>query len=192
MPKTDMPSAVPATCTVAQFGAHIGMNPRGVRDLISRGVVLKDARERVLLDESRLRYIASLRDVKAKHGGTLADARAKLAEAQLVEQNLKNLRLTGDLISIADAQVAWGKFGAVVRSSVMSIPSRARQIMPHLTAHDGLALRGLCVDVLTEAAENLDGGDVVGSSRDDLVADRDEITIPARQSPRQKRQKLNA
>lgn len=192
MPKKDATAAEPKTCTVAQFGAHIGMSARGVRDLISRGVVLKDSRERVLLDESRLRYIDSLRDVKSKHGGTLADARAKLAEAQLVEQNLKNLKLTGDLISIADAQVAWGKFGAVVRSSILSIPSRARQAMPHLTAHDGQTLRGLCVDVLTEAAENLDGGDVVGSSRDDLVADRDEIAIPPRQAARQKRQKLNA
>lgn len=182
----------PLTMTVAQFGAHIGMNPRGVRDLISRGIVVKDRKDRVLVDESRLRYIGSLREVKAKHGGTLADARAKLAEAQLVEQNLKNLKLTGDLISIADAQVAWGKFATVVRSSVMSIASRARQEMPHLTAHDGQALRALCVDVLTEAAENLDGGDVVGSSRDDLAVGRDEITPPTRQRPRVKRQKLDA
>lgn len=192
MPRQRKAADDAVTCTVAEFAQDIDMNPRGVRDLIGKGIVVRNERGRVKLVESRHRYINSLRETKAKHGGSLADARAKLAEAQLVEQNLKNLKLTGDLISIADAQVAWGKFGAVVRSSILSIPSRARQVMPHLTAHDGQTLRGLCVDVLTEAAENLDGGDVVGSSRDDLAADRDEIAIPPRQAARQKPQKLNA
>jgi len=184
------PKITAQTVTVAEFGHDIDMNPRGVRDLIAKGIVIRDGRGRILLVESRHRYINSLREVKSKHGGSLADARAKLAEAQLIEQNLKNQKMLGDLISVSDAQTAWGRFATVVKSSVLAIPSRARALIPHLTAHDGQTLRQLCTDVLVEAAENLEGGDVVGADRADLKVEPGEIIIPAQ--PKRRAKKLNA
>jgi phage terminase Nu1 subunit (DNA packaging protein) len=174
--------------TVSQFAVHIGIRTRGVYELIETGVVVKGDNGKVLVDESRLRYIAHLRDAKAKHGGGLADARAKLAEAQLVEQTLKNQKMLGDLISVGDASVAWGRFATVVKSSVLAIPSRARAMIPHLTAHDGQTLRQLCTDILTEAAENLEGGDVVGADRGSIEVEPGEIVIPAQpKKPRKAR-----
>lgn len=180
MPKNSYMSPE-TTCTTGELAEALGISLRTVRDLMSRGLIVKGKHGHVLLWESVKRYTDHLRDTKAKHGGdgSLTSARAKLTEAQLVEQQLRNAKLTGDLISVSDAQVAWGRFGSVVKSSVLAIPSRARQLIPHMTAHDGQTLRQLCVDVLNEAAENLEGGDVAGATKDEIVADVDEIIVPA-------------
>lgn len=145
----------------------VGISSRAVQDYVAKGVLTLDAQHRILKDESLLRYCEHLRHQaqgrKGESGIDLASARAELTQAQLVEQKLRNDKLRGQVLTLDEVREGWGRFAMSVRTSVLSIPSRARATIPHLTPHDGETLQNICRDVLTDAAAELADGAVAGA-----------------------------
>jgi phage terminase Nu1 subunit (DNA packaging protein) len=61
--------------------------------------------------------------------GRLAAAQANLAE-------IKAAKLRGSLVEAAEVEATWGGVLRTVRASMLAVPSRVSQRLPHLTAHD--------------------------------------------------------
>ncbi|WP_244511610.1 MULTISPECIES: DNA packaging protein [unclassified Rhizobium] len=62
--------------------------------------------------------------------------RLRLVKEQADAAALKNAMLRRDLVDAAEVEREWASMLRMVRTSVLAVPSRLRQTMPHLTAHD--------------------------------------------------------
>lgn len=73
---------------------------------------------------------------RTPRGSTLTDAatREKNAKADLAE--LEYLRKAGELVSARDVEQAWAEMVAQMRAAVLSVPSKAKQRLPHLSQAD--------------------------------------------------------
>lgn len=140
-----------------EIGALLGISARKVRDLSDQGIVVKLGRGYYDLEESVRRYCAHLREVAAGRMGRtkeidLVEENAKLKRAQREETELKIARMRGELIPRDEVQEPMDRFASIVKQHVLSIPSRSRQRIPHLTGHDEKVLQQICRDILEEAS----------------------------------------
>jgi terminase small subunit / prophage DNA-packing protein len=64
-----------------------------------------------------------------KERGRLAAAQADIAEPKAAKRR-------GTLVDAAEVEAAWGGVLRTIRASMLAVPSRVSQRLPHLTAHD--------------------------------------------------------
>lgn len=168
-------SLLPATCTGVQLAEILGIAPRNVREWAQKGVLVRAAGGRYAVQPSIKAYISHLREQAAgratTHGGNLADERALLTATQRQIQELKLAQLRGDVLTLEEVSESWSSFATSVKGMVLALPGKARQTIPHLTAHDGETLKRICRDSLTELAQEV-GAVVIGA--DEKVLDDDE------------------
>lgn len=136
------------------------VNDRTVRDLHERGLVVKLKRGKYDLCASVSLYVEHLRDVASGRGDedssiSLTQERARLTREQADERELRNKALRGDLVSAEAVKREWVDVLRVVRSKILAVPSRVRQSLAHLTAHDVAEID----DELRRALEELANGD---------------------------------
>ncbi len=62
--------------------------------------------------------------------------RARLVKEQADNAALKNAALRRELVPAAEVEREWSGILRQVRSNVLAVPSRLRQMLPHLTSHD--------------------------------------------------------
>lgn len=169
----DIVSALPEKCTQGAFAQLIGVSIRTVRDLRLRGVLKADKAGNIYVLAALHEYHKALRAQAQGRSGQdgldLASERAKLTRLQIEEQEMKNATTRGGLLKLEDVKVGWGRFATVVRTSVLSIPSKARSRIPHMTAHDGEVLGEICRDVLMDAADEISDGAVPGAEKEPLT-----------------------
>lgn len=142
-----------------QLGEVLGLNERTVRELVDRGIVTRTSRGRYDLFGSVLAYVEHLRSVAAGRGGEAASydltrERARLAKEQADERELRNATLRGELVEAEAVRREWSDVLRGVRSRILSVPSRVRQSLPHLTAHDVERIDGELRRALEEAARD--------------------------------------
>lgn len=142
-----------------EIGRWIGISGQKVRMLSDKNIVVKLGRGKYDLEQSILNYCAHLREVAAGRMGRnkeidLVEENAKLKRAQREETELKIERLRGNLVDRAEIQPAFDTFGQIVRQHMLSMPSRARQRLSHLTGHDEKVLQEIVRDILEEASVN--------------------------------------
>lgn len=85
---------------------------------------------------------------------SLTAERARLAKEQADAAELKNAILRRDLVAASDVEREWSAILRKVRAAVMAVPSRMRQTLPHLTAHDVQVLDAELRRVLEELASD--------------------------------------
>lgn len=124
-----------------ELARALGVSSRTVRKLAARGLVVKTARGAYDLVPSIQRYCEHLRSVAAGHGGEdaaldLATERARLAKEQADGHALKNAAARAELVPVPEVERRWADILRRVRSGLLAVPSRSRQRLPHLTAHD--------------------------------------------------------
>lgn len=142
-----------------ELAALLGIAPRNVRELASRGI-LKAKRKGVYdLRESVNGYCEHLRGVASGRGGErqvyeLTAERARLAKEQADERAMRNAVSRGELVRAEDVSREWQDVLRKVRAAILATPSRVRQRSPHLTAHDVEALDGELRRALEEAAKD--------------------------------------
>ena len=157
---------LPATVSQAEIAELLGISTRVVRDYVTRGIILSSPQPgRYLTIPSIHGYLTSLRNKAmgraSEDGPSLADERAR-NEAVVRQMNEIKLRqIQGEVLTLAEVDEQWSSLAQGVRLQVMSIPSKARSTIPHLTPHDAEVLRGICTDVLRQAAEDAEG--VIGT-----------------------------
>jgi phage terminase Nu1 subunit (DNA packaging protein) len=76
--------------------------------------------------------------------GTIASSytrqREELVRAQTEAQQLRNAQLRGELVSVVDVERAWTAMCTTVRATLLAVPSRVVQQLPHLTRADQAVL----------------------------------------------------
>jgi len=123
-----------AAVTADLLGRLMGVSQRTVRDLATRGIVVK-AGGRGLYDLPRsvAGYCAHLRDQAAGRAGDaqagLAAQRARQAKEQADALAMKNAVARGELVPASDVRTTWAAILTDVRSSILAVPSR----LPELT-----------------------------------------------------------
>jgi phage terminase Nu1 subunit (DNA packaging protein) len=136
---------------------YLACNVRTVEKYAEQGLVHRIGRGRydlklsVSLVTAHLRKQASL---QVSQDGR-EDAVAENVAMRKVERRMKELRLAqmeGTSITIQEVEDAWAELVTANRQLVLSIPSRARAELPHLTGQDQKDLMALCHEILTETA----------------------------------------
>jgi len=146
-----------AGATAAQLAKVFGCHERRIFELANKGIVVRaKAKGRFEFLPSIHAYIAHLEKIAAGREGdnTLASVRTELEKEKTENFRLKNAALRSDLVSREEITEGWLRIVKAVRGAVLAIPTKARQKLPHLTAHDGEALAKICRDALTDVAES--------------------------------------
>lgn len=85
---------------------------------------------------------------------SLTAERARLAKEQADAAEIKNAVLRRDLVVASEVEREWSAVLRKVRSSIMAVPSRMRQTLPHLTPHDVQVLDAELRAVLEDLAHD--------------------------------------
>lgn len=89
----------------------------------------------------------------AKAGSVAEGARARKWTADARRSELDLRKREGELVSAAEVDRRWAAIGVQLRNDLRGLPTRARQLLPHLTAKDALALDGLVREALELLAD---------------------------------------
>ncbi|MCP4935943.1 MAG: DNA packaging protein [bacterium] len=156
----------PLQLSKSGFAKKVGITPGRVSQLIRKGLPVDDdgkidvARGRLWIAENVNPIRAAAQKQESlplgdeRQQATLTSERIRLASEQADAASLKNARLRGELVPAIEVENEWAAILRKVRAGVMAVPSRIRQQLPHLTAHDielidgelRQALEGLAVD----------------------------------------------
>jgi phage terminase Nu1 subunit (DNA packaging protein) len=83
-----------------------------------------------------------------------AEDRAREARARAVLMSLKARKLSGSLVDAEQVRNTWLSAMATVRAALLAVPSRLRQVAPHLSAADIASVD----EEIRSALEGLAGG----------------------------------
>jgi phage terminase Nu1 subunit (DNA packaging protein) len=158
----------PALCSQSEFANLIGITPRRVRELNTKGTLVLEGKK-VLAIESLHKYLGEMRKRAQGRAGEdgidLASERAKLTIIQRQREEIALSIDLGQVMNHADVADGWAKFASVVKSSMLGLPTQLRAALgPHITAHDGQVIDEVVRDNLSRMADELSGGSVPGAS----------------------------
>lgn len=159
--------------TAAQLAKVFNCHERRIFELANKGIVVRaKAKGRFEFLPSIRNYIAHLEKVAGGREGdnTLASVRTELEKEKTENFRLKNAALRADLVSREEITEGWQRIVKAVRGAVLGIPTKARQKLPHLSAHDGEALAQICRTALHDVAAS-ESGDKPKRSRKKQPAD---------------------
>ncbi|MCX2696381.1 MerR family transcriptional regulator [Ochrobactrum chromiisoli] len=126
--------------TALELAEMIGVSKRAISDYAERGIIVKTGRNRFDFRKSVQGYCEHIRTMAAGRGGenvdVLATERARLAREQADQAAMKNAAMRKELIMVAEVRHEWVSIARRIRNVVMSVPSRCRQMLPHLTTYD--------------------------------------------------------
>jgi phage terminase Nu1 subunit (DNA packaging protein) len=163
---TSGPERLPHTCSAAELGRILDLNRRSVMDWAAKGVLEKAANGRFLTEASIQAYVKALREQaagRATANGDLAEEKAANERIKREINEIKLAQLRGDVLTLEEVTESWTKFALIVKGAMLSIPTKARGTIPHLTAHDGETIKRICRDTLTDLSKQAEavviGGD---------------------------------
>lgn len=128
------------------FGELVGVSAGRVSQMITKGLPVEpDGRinvaagklwikENVSPTRSAAQSLQSDLPFAAQPDAAAEAVRLKKEQADHAE--LKNQMLRKELVEAVAVERAWANVLRQVRSGVLAVPSRLRQVLPHLTAHD--------------------------------------------------------
>ncbi len=139
------------------LAAVLGVDPKTVQRYAADGIAIRRGHGRYLLLKSVCNIVTRLREQAAGRMGRdqncdVIKANAELKQAQKKLTELRIAQLEGNLISLDEVKAAWDDVALSVRQLFMSLPSRARFDLPHLSGADQKVLERLTREMLTEVA----------------------------------------
>lgn len=159
--------------TQIEFGELVGISARTVRDYQERGSVFVAERGKIDVVKSLHGYLGRLRE-QASGRSDASDDRRVLEQYKAKREELAYRKEAAEVLDLVEVKEAWSRFAVVLRTSAMSVPSRARARIPHLTAHDGQVLDVLMREFLVDLAKELESGTVPGATEESISPDDDE------------------
>jgi phage terminase Nu1 subunit (DNA packaging protein) len=138
----------------------LGISDRRVRELAVEGIIEKSAKGRYPLQACVVAYCAHIREVAAGRSGdeaedlNLTKERALLIREQREGQVMKNAVTRRELLPRDEVEREWSDVLRGVRSQVLTVPSRCRALLPHLTAADVVVMDKEIRRTLTSIAED--------------------------------------
>jgi phage terminase Nu1 subunit (DNA packaging protein) len=139
------------------LGAVLCVDAKSIQRYAAEGVAVRVGHGRYLLLQSVQNLVRRLREQAAGRIGRdqncdAVKANAELKQAQKRLTELRIAQLEGNLISLDEVKTAWDEVALSVRQLFMSLPSRARFDLPHLSGADQKVLERLTREMLTEVA----------------------------------------
>jgi phage terminase Nu1 subunit (DNA packaging protein) len=156
---------LPETCSGPQLASWLGISDRTVREWAARGVIVRDQPGRYRTLESIRAYTAALRreaEVGPSASSKLADEKTRMLAITRQIRALELARLQGEILSIDELDKAWTRFSRLLNAGIVSLPSRARSEITHLTEHDERTLMRLAQNALLDLAKM--SGNVLGAT----------------------------
>ena len=156
----------PLQLSKSAFARKVGITPGRVSQLVKKGLPV-DNDGKIDVARGRLWIAENVNPIRAaaqrqeslplgdeRQQATLTSEKIRLSTAQADAAELKNAALRGELVKAIAVEKEWSAILRKVRAGVMAVPSRIRQQLPHLTAHDieiidmelRQALEGLAID----------------------------------------------
>jgi phage terminase Nu1 subunit (DNA packaging protein) len=140
------PIGEPRSLSKSGFAKVVGLTPGRVSQMIKAGLPVETdgridvARGRIWIQD----HIDTNRSAAQRQGTLALDGRSESVAAErlrLVKEQadaaaLKNAMFRREVVAAADVAREWSAVLRKVRSGVLAVPSRLRQALPHLTAHD--------------------------------------------------------
>jgi phage terminase Nu1 subunit (DNA packaging protein) len=159
------------------MAAMLGISVRAVRELAANGVLVRaPQRGHYLTLPSLHGYHDRLRNQAAGRGSStvLADERAKreAVEREIAEINLGKIK--GEVLTLVEVTERWTGFAGIMKRHVLALPSKLRQTIPHMTAHDQETARQLVYDLLNTLADEIEAG-LVGADPAPLRIDSNQV-----------------
>lgn len=162
---------IPEICTKSDLSVLLNISIRALGDLDAKGVLVKAPKNGTYFTQpSVTNYIEKLRTAAAgrseEQRNPLSDER--LADARVNRQiaELKLAQMRGDILTLDEVTESWSKFATAVKTASLSLPSKARTMIPHLTAHDAETIRTLVKDMLNDLADEVEASVLAGSPDD--------------------------
>ena len=162
--------------TRTALAERLGVSPQTISNAVADGRIKKGVSTspdgakmfKPLIAERE--YLATTKTAKARHVGDdfvgrleicdpivgtpdrfISDARKAAADADIAEIKLAQMR--EELVPAADVASAWGKIIANTRAKILSLPSKAKGRIPHLSIAEIGILDALVYEALEELAE---------------------------------------
>ncbi|TAH67645.1 MAG: DNA packaging protein [Rhodopseudomonas palustris] len=139
------------------FARSLGLTPARVSQMIKDGLPVEPS-GKINPERGRawVRVNVDPRRSAMRPGAVVAPAvpseRDRLAREQADAVALKNAKLRGELVSAADVEKRWSDILRRIRSGVLAVPARVRQMNPHLTGRDVAAIDAELRRVLDDLA----------------------------------------
>jgi terminase small subunit / prophage DNA-packing protein len=148
------------TLSASELAYEFDCDEKTIRNLMTRGIVVKSSRGRYARSESTRNYVRHLREVASGRGGgekqaTLAEEKSRLARAQADHASLKIQILKGEMVEVSVVERTWAAILSAVRARVLAIVSDITQMLPHLTRHDVDTIDRALRDALNDAADDI-------------------------------------
>ena len=156
----------PRTLSKSAFARAVGVSPGRVSQMISKGLPVEGdgkidvARGRLWISEnvdvgrSVAQGQSPFAFTEEKHRHTLTAEKTRLAKEQADAAELRNAVLRRDLVKASDVEREWSGILRKVRSGILAVPSRVRQQLAHLTAHDAAVIEAEIRLVLEDLAHD--------------------------------------
>lgn len=164
-------SWIPQICTKGDLSVILDMAMRNVSDQAARGVLVAAPKRGMFLTLPSIQgYISRLRETAA---GRNTETVSPLKEEQLQETKvnrqiaeLKLANLRGEMVSANEIEENWSTFAGSVKSKILSVPTKCRAKIPHLTAHDQETIRDIVHDILNDIADEIEASVIGGEGKD--------------------------
>lgn len=137
----------PRTLSKSQFARKVSLSPGRISQLIKKGLPteldgkIDVARGRIWIQENvdTNRSAAQKPDdlfSNANPKASVSTERLRLVKEQADAAALKNAIARRDYVPASEVEREWSSVMRKLRSGILAIPSRVRQVLPHLTAQD--------------------------------------------------------
>lgn len=162
---------IPEVCSKADLSLLLGISIRALGDLHAKGVLVPAAKRGTYQTMPSVKaYIDRLRMVAANRSedqrNPLNDERIKSEQVGRQIQEIKLAQMRGEVMTLEEVSESWTKFATMMKSSALTIPSKARTMIPHLTAHDAETIKIIVKDMLNDLADEVEGAVIGGEPGD--------------------------
>ncbi|PZU85023.1 MAG: DNA packaging protein [Shinella sp.] len=156
----------PRSVSKSGFAKVIGVTAGRVSQMIAKGLPVETdgkidvARGRLWISEnvdvgkSIAQGQSAFAFSEDKHRHTLTAEKTRLAKEQADAVELRNAVLRRDLVKASEVEREWSGILRKVRSGILAVPSRVRQQLAHLTAHDAAVIEAEIRLVLEDLAHD--------------------------------------
>lgn len=149
--------------TKSQYARHREVHPAAITKALKAGrisvVIDAGGNEKIDSVQADKTYKANTDPSRGKTPETYSDARAKNESLKAQMAQLEYDKLIEKLVDADEVEQTWLKIATIVRSKILSLPTKLKQIHPELALEVFTSLEAACREALEEIANAGDSKD---------------------------------
>ena len=161
----------PDVCSKTDLSVLLGVSVRTLTDLAATGILVPAPKKGTyLFRDSVQNYVKKLQRAAANRAdeqrNPLNDEKLLTERVTRQIQEMKLAQIKGEVMSVEEISDSWTDFARKVKSTFLSIPTKLRQKLPHLTAADGDVMRKTVRRMLQDLAKEVEGSVIAADPAD--------------------------